>query len=112
MSDEIKQRLQDSADKCLKAYEEWRKDEKSDAMREGLQEAVHEMRKVASRLEIELAISERDQMRQKPIPIPPHRNAKGKNRNTEDDDSKGNKNDDVPAKPKAKKKEPSEDTAE
>ena len=29
MADEIKQRLQDSTDNCIKSYEAWRKDEKN-----------------------------------------------------------------------------------
>jgi len=44
--------------------------------RESLLEAVHELRKVAARMEIEIAVSERDQMTQKPIPIPPHRSSR------------------------------------
>ncbi|MBL4804843.1 MAG: hypothetical protein JKY71_08255 [Alphaproteobacteria bacterium] len=80
MPDEIKERLQDCCGTCTTAYESWRKDEKSIDARENLQEAIHEIRKVASRLEIELAVSERDQMAQKPIPIPPHRNAKARSK--------------------------------
>ena len=75
MPDEIKQRLQDSTEKCAGAYETWRKDEKNAAAREALQEAVHEVRKVASRLEIELVTSERDHTRPKPMKAPAHRNA-------------------------------------
>lgn len=76
--DEIEQRLRDSADRCFKCYEAWRKDEKDTAGREALQDAVHELRKVASRVEIELAISERKEMAQRPIAIPPHRDARGR----------------------------------
>jgi hypothetical protein len=54
---------------------------------------------VASRLEIDLAISERDQMAQKPIPIPSHRDSRGgKNRGgaqggyQDIDDNAGNSN--------------------
>lgn len=75
--DEIKQRLIQSSDSCVKAFEKWAADQKSGAARETLQDAIHELRKVASRLEIELAISERDQNAAKPIPIPPHRAARG-----------------------------------
>lgn len=78
MADEIKERLEKCCDNCTKAYEAWRKDEKSGDARENLLEAIHEIRKVASRLEIELAVSERDQMAQKRIPIPPHRNSKSR----------------------------------
>lgn len=71
MSDEVKQRLQDSTANCLKAYDAWDGDKKNATARETLQDAVHELRKVASRLEIEIAVSDRKQMTQKPMPIPP-----------------------------------------
>lgn len=74
MSD-IKKRLQDGIDVCLKNYEKWDGDKKSSEAREALQESIHEIRKVASRLEIEIAVSERDSMSGKPIPIPPHRSS-------------------------------------
>lgn len=74
--DEIEKRLRETSDNCFKSYEAWRKDQKNGSARESLQDAIHELRKVASRLEIELATSERNEMAQKPIPIPPHRDAK------------------------------------
>lgn len=73
--DEIEQRLRTASEACIKSYEAWRKDQKSIDARENLQEAVHELRKVASRLEIEMAVSERDQMADRPIAIPPHRSS-------------------------------------
>lgn len=76
MSEDITQRLTETSQNCLKAYEAWNKDEKHVANREALQDAIHELRKVASRLEISLAISEREQNAQKPIPIPSHRDSK------------------------------------
>lgn len=89
--DEIEQRLRESAENCFKTYEAWRKNEKSDEARATLQDAVHELRKVASRLEIELAISERNDLAQRPIPIPPHRDARGKHQTAPgDDDDIGN----------------------
>ena len=92
--EDIKTRLKETADECLNCYEKWSGDQKNGKAREAVAEAVHELRKVASRLEIELAISERDQMAQKPIPIPPHRDAQNrshdsgaeKNYNVLDDD--------------------------
>lgn len=78
--DEIQTRLQDTAATCGKTYEAWRKDEKNADNREAFRESIHELRKVASRLEIELAVSERGDAVQKPIPIPPHRNAQGRRR--------------------------------
>ncbi len=73
--DEIEQRLRTSSETCIKNYEAWRKDQKNIPAREMLQEAVHELRKVASRLEIEMAVSERDQMSDRPLLIPPHRSS-------------------------------------
>lgn len=99
--DKIEQRLHDSSKNCFECYEAWAKDKKNVDAREKLQESVHELRRVASRLEIELAISERDEMTQKPIPIPPHRDA---NRKSRKDDNIGNKAEGAEGKPQAKKK--------
>jgi hypothetical protein len=74
--DEVEQRLREASDNCIKAYETWGKSRKNLEAREALQEAVHELRKVAARLEIEVAVSERDEMAQRPIPIPPHRSSR------------------------------------
>lgn len=71
--DEIDKRLREAAEGCIKAYETWAKSRKNFEAREALQEAVHELRKVSARLEIEMAASERDEMAQRPIPIPSHR---------------------------------------
>lgn len=73
--DEIEKRLREGSENCYNHYEAWKKSQKDGAAREALQESIHELRKIASRLEIELAISERDEMAQRPIPIPPHRDA-------------------------------------
>ena len=72
---EIKKRLQESTETCLKCYEAWDADKKNSDARENLQEAIHDLRKVGSRLEIEIAVSERDNMSDKPLPIPPHRSS-------------------------------------
>ncbi|MBU6235748.1 MAG: hypothetical protein KGQ41_07880 [Alphaproteobacteria bacterium] len=71
--DEIKQRLSTASEACIKAYEAWRAKAADHAARESLQEAVHELRKVAARLEIELAVSDRKAQGSEPIPIPSHR---------------------------------------
>jgi ElaB/YqjD/DUF883 family membrane-anchored ribosome-binding protein len=70
---EIKQRLQETAENCLKQYEAWDAKKSDSETRENLQEAIHDLRKVASRLEIEIAISERENISSKPIAIPQHR---------------------------------------
>ena len=74
--DEIEQRLKDASDACIKNYADWRGKEKDSGVRESLQESIHELRKVASRLEIEMAVSERGDLSSKPIPIPTHRSSK------------------------------------
>lgn len=73
MEDDIGVRLRDTADRCIKAYEGWEKGKKDFAARESLMEAVHDLRKVSSRVEIEVAVSERDEVTAKPLAIPPHR---------------------------------------
>lgn len=70
---ELKQRLQETSSTCMTAYEAWHVDTKSDASRETLLDAVHELRKVASRLEIEIALSDRKNTNAKRIPIPEHK---------------------------------------
>ena len=88
--DEIETRLRDVSDTCLKAYQSWLAAKKDPESREVLQDAIHELRKVSARLEIEIAVSEREEMVQRPIPIPPHR-ATRKRQNEEDEgDSFGN----------------------
>lgn len=76
--DDIKARLQESSEACFKSYEAWDANKETQT-REDLQEAIHELRKVASRLEIEITLSERAKVTGKPIPIPSHRsNSKSK----------------------------------
>lgn len=99
--DEIETRLKESADACIKAYQNWSSQKKNFEAREKLQEATHELRKVAARLEIEIAVSERDEMTQRPIPIPPHRSSNRRPGGNDlpgfiggnDDDNAGNQSD-------------------
>ncbi len=79
--DDSNKRMREMADNCIKAYEEWRKDEKDSDKREQLQDAIHELRKVAARFEIEIAISEKSDRAERPIPIPSHRAARNKGDN-------------------------------
>lgn len=88
--DEIAQRLKDTTDTCLGAYNTWCQDKKATDPTADLKEAVHELRKVASRLEIEIAKNEREELAQRPIPIPPHRASRRKGGS--DDQHKGQKN--------------------
>jgi hypothetical protein len=85
--DEIEKRLREGSENCYNCYEAWKKAQKDSKAREALQEAIHELRKIASRLEIELAISERDEMAQRPIPIPPHRDAQRRGGQPQDNDA-------------------------
>lgn len=85
--DKIEERLHDTSKNCFECYEAWAKNKKDVDTREKLQEAIHELRRVASRLEIELATSERDEMTKRPLPIPPHRDAqRGKRSNKNEAD--------------------------
>jgi len=93
--EDIQTRLKEASQNCLEAYAAWEGQKKDSKVQEDLHSAIHELRKVSSRLEIELAISERDQMTSKPIPIPAHRaNSKGGDNGSileGDDDSNGKK---------------------
>lgn len=71
--EDIDKRLRESTDACIKSFEAWVKASKSLESREALMEAMHEVRKVVARVEIEIAVSERDRLGSRPIPIPPHR---------------------------------------
>lgn len=73
--EEIEQRLKESTQACIKSFENWVKENKSLEAREELMETMHEVRKVVARVEIEIAISERDRLGSRPIPIPPHRSS-------------------------------------
>ncbi len=67
------QRLQETAAKCLSSLDAWNGDLKNTEARETLLEAVHELRKVTSRLEIDIAMNDRKAVNAKPIPIPEHK---------------------------------------
>lgn len=89
--DEIEKRLRDTADQCIAIYNTWRTAENDAQHRENLQEAIHELRKVSSRLEIEIAVSERAEMNRKPIDIPPHRASRSRvQQQVEEEDSDDN----------------------
>ncbi len=88
--DEIEQRLRTATDATIGSYDAWRKNPKEGGTRESLMEAVHELRKVAARLEIEVAVSERDEMTAKPIPIPPHRSSRKPYGDSPTEDNIGN----------------------
>jgi hypothetical protein len=78
MDSNIQERLKETSQNCLEAFINWESKKKELKAQEELHVAIHELRKVSSRLEIELAMSERAQVTSKPLPIPAHRsNMKG-----------------------------------
>lgn len=94
MADDIANRLEETTKACLAAYKNWDSKKNDTAALEQLQEAVHELRKVASRLEIDMAISERSDLSDRPLPIPPHKSSrKSRNNNNNNDDNIGNNGD-------------------
>ena len=85
---DIEKRLHDTSEHCYNCYDAWSKDEQDLNARENLQEAIHELRKVASRLDIELAVSASKQRTQPPLDIPPHRDSQSRSaEDTRGDDS-------------------------
>ena len=98
--DDVKTRLKEITDQCIASYDAWQNKTSDDPLRETLQEHIHELRKVASRLEIEIAMSERDRMASKRIPIPPHRSSK---RGGNDHKNHNSANDATDGQPEVKK---------
>jgi hypothetical protein len=97
--DEILERLKTTSANCAEAYAGWSTSKKDGEKREALQNAVHELRKVSSRVEIEIAVSERDEQSRKAIPIPPHRASRNNNNrgDTRNDNKSADKsNNDLP----------------
>lgn len=90
--EDVKKRLQETSQNCLQAYDVWCEKKTSQTARESMLAAIHELRKVASRLEIDLAVSERNDMGSKPLPIPAHRAALDSS-DYDDDEGHGNKQD-------------------
>ncbi len=72
---EIIDRLKETAAEAVKAFEAWDKKRSDGTLTEAAQEAAHELRKVTSRLEIELVHAERESFSAAPIPLPQHRAA-------------------------------------
>ncbi len=73
--DDIQTRLKETSKNCLVAHEAWDSKQQDKKAQEELHSAIHELRKVSSRLEIDLAVSERDQATSKPLPIPSHKSS-------------------------------------
>ncbi len=101
--DDIQKRLKETSDSCLESYEKWTGSKKDSDAREALRESIHEVRKVASRLEIEMAVSERDEAGVKPLPVPPHRSYKNKAAQGQDDGNRQPARNDGPKPPRNRK---------
>lgn len=71
--DNIQDRLKTATDDILKNYAAWFDAQKDGTKRADLQESIHELRKAISRVEIDIAVSERGEGAQKPLPIPSHK---------------------------------------
>lgn len=65
-------RLRDASTQCLSVYRTWRQSPGEGSI-QALNDAVHELRKVLARIEIDMSASRRDEQVTRPIPIPTHR---------------------------------------
>lgn len=73
--DEVEARLRETARGCLAAYRTWRQQPGTGSV-QSLSDAVHDLRKVLARIEIDMSASRRDEQVARPIPIPAHRAAR------------------------------------
>lgn len=99
MSEEIEKRLKECSEGCLSAYTNWCGNEKDHSKREALSDALHELRKVCARLEIEMAASEREEQKTAPLPIPPHKASRGANAHDSGDNGDNTGNEVQPSRP-------------
>lgn len=70
--DAVEARLRETARGCLSAYRGWRQTPGEGSL-QSLSDAVHELRKVLSRIEVDMSASRREEQSLRPIPIPAHR---------------------------------------
>ena len=93
--EEIQQRLKDAAELSMKTLAAWASNKQNSEARESLLEAIHELRKVSARLEIEIATSERAETSHRNLPIPSHRSHQRRPQEQDaqntNDDSQGNR---------------------
>lgn len=73
--DETEGRLRETAKTCLLTYRGW-KQTPGETSIQALSDAVHELRKVLARIEIDMSASRREEQAIRPIPIPAHRAAR------------------------------------
>lgn len=69
-------RMADCGAACVAAWQAWQGKRRDTQARETLANAVHDLRRALARLEIDMAVSERENMTQRPLPIPAHRSAR------------------------------------
>ena len=69
----IEERLKNNTSELFEALEAWRDAKLDDEARQRLRDTIHELHRIAARLEIDMAVAERDEQAKKPIPIPGHR---------------------------------------
>ena len=77
--DAVEARLREAARGCLVAYRGWRQAHGESAT-QTLNDAVHELRKVLARIEIDMSASRREEPGMRPIPVPAHRAARQQQR--------------------------------
>ncbi len=73
--DATEARLRETARGCLVAYRGWRQGP-GEVSIQTLNDAVHDLRKVLARIEIDMSASRREEQGVRPIPVPPHRAAR------------------------------------
>jgi hypothetical protein len=73
--DATEARLRETARGCLVAYRGWRLTPGETSI-QTLNDAVHDLRKVLARIEIDMSATRRDEQCLRPIPVPPHRAAR------------------------------------
>lgn len=78
-------RLQETYKQCLSGYESWQKDQKDSSAREALMQTMHDLRRVLSRMEIEILTSQSDARNAQPLPVPPHRSKRPMSQNQQQD---------------------------
>ncbi len=73
--DEVEARLRETARGCLSTYRAWRQQPGQGSI-QTLSDAVHDLRKVLARIEIDMSANRREEQVAQPIPIPVHRAAR------------------------------------
>ena len=73
--DAVEARLRETARTCLVSYRGW-KLAPGETSTQALNDAVHELRKVLARIEIDMSACRREDQGLRPIPVPAHRAAR------------------------------------